>query len=108
MGALSPGMELITVLLEPIKGQISIGDSQKKATHSRGFRGIGRLAALTYCKRLVFTTSFMGESLGTQIIFDASTLAELLADDTQENVTIVDMLERIHTVAHFPKEGPLF
>ena len=107
LGVLTPGAEQIVVRLAPTENQIvitdnglgipstdvektliSIGNSKKSSESSRGFRGIGRLAALSYCQRLTFSTSFKGESVATQIVIDASKLSEVLADDSQSDVTV--------------------
>ena len=67
LGVLTPGAEQIVVRLAPAENQIvitdnglgipstdvektliSIGNSKKSSESSRGFRGIGRLAALSY------------------------------------------------------------
>lgn len=117
-GVLLLGDELISVRLAPTEKQItisdngmgisarnvekeliSIGNSKKSSENSRGFRGIGRLSALSYCQRLTFTTSYMGESVATKITIDAAKLAELLSDDSQADVTVVDVLESIYTVS---------
>lgn len=39
----------------------NIADSQKNPSKEKGFRGIGRLAGLAYCDKLVFRTSTKGE-----------------------------------------------
>ncbi len=120
LGVLIPGAEQIVVRLAPTENQIvisdnglgipssdvektliSIGNSKKSSESSRGFRGIGRLAALSYCQRLTFSTSFMGESVATQIVIDASKLSEVLADDSQADVTVIDVLESVYTVTTF-------
>ena len=117
LGVLPHGAERIVVRLDPTENQIvftdnglgipmadvektliSIGNSQKSSESSRGFRGIGRLAALSYCKRLTFSTSFKGESTATQIVIDASKLSEVLADDSQADVTVIDVLESVYTI----------
>lgn len=72
---------------------ISIGNSQKTSDSSRGFRGIGRLAALSYCKKVVFQTSFIGESNATIITIDADKLSGLLLDSTDVDVSVVDVLQ---------------
>ena len=93
-GVMTQGSEQIIVKLVPTENQIvisdnglgipasevektliSIGNSKKSSENSRGFRGIGRLSALSYCKRLTFTTSYKGEAIATQIIIDASKLS---------------------------------
>ena len=52
------------------KTLLDIGNSQKDLKRSRGFRGIGRLSGLGYCDKLVFTTSYAGESEKSIIEFD--------------------------------------
>ena len=90
-GVLLPGAEQISVRLAPTENQIviydnglgiptadaektliSIGNSKKSSESSRGFRGIGRLSALSYCQQLTFITSFKGESVGTKIVIERS------------------------------------
>lgn len=53
---------------------LDIGNSKKINTSNRGFRGIGRLAGLAYCDKLIFETSCKGESNKSTIIFDARKL----------------------------------
>lgn len=48
----------------------SIGDSSKRGTQSRGFRGVGRLAGLSYCKKLRFETKVANESKITVVEWD--------------------------------------
>lgn len=117
-GVMPLGTEQITVRLAPTENQItisdnglgipasdvektliSIGNSKKSSESSRGFRGIGRLSALSYCKRLTFTTSFQGEAIATQIVINASKLSEVLADDSQSDVTVIDVLERVYSIS---------
>lgn len=117
LGVLTPGTERIIVRLAPTENQIvitdnglgipaaevektliSIGNSKKSSESFRGFRGIGRLAALSYCQCLTFSTSFKGESTATQIVIDASKLSKILADDSQTDVTVIDVLESVYTI----------
>lgn len=39
----------------------NIGNSDKRRETDRGFRGIGRLGGLAYCKTLIFTSKIVGE-----------------------------------------------
>ncbi len=122
-GVMELGEEQIVVKLAPTENQIiisdnglgipaaqvektliSIGNSKKSSESSRGFRGIGRLSALSYCKRLTFTTSYKGEAISTQIILDASKLSEVLADDSQSDVTVIDVLESVYTTLSKPEK----
>ncbi len=43
------------------KKMTDVADSDKDRDIEKGFRGIGRLAGLGYCDRLVFRTSYKGE-----------------------------------------------
>ena len=49
---------------------MNIGSSQKRHSNNRGFRGIGRLGGMSYCGRLVFTTSAENENIKTTVEFD--------------------------------------
>lgn len=117
-GVLEAGKGQIVVRLSPIENRIvitdnglgvpfsdaenrliSIGNSQKTSETSRGFRGIGRLAALSYCRKLTFISSFKGESKAAEIEINASRLAELLADDSQNDITVEEVLEKVCTVS---------
>ena len=89
---------------EAEKVLISIGNSQKTSNSSRGFRGIGRLAALSYCKKLVFQTSFIGESKATTITIDADKLSGLLLDSTNVDVSVVDVLQKVYKVKTKPEK----
>ena len=77
---------------------LDIGNSQKSRVTSRGFRGIGRLAGLSYCEKLTFQTSFKGEEIATLIEFDASLLKELLLPGRHESESVEDVINRIVTV----------
>jgi hypothetical protein len=80
---------------------ISIGSSKKNAKTSRGFRGIGRLAALSYCNKLIFATTYPGEKIGTKVTIDALKLSELLSIYSQEDSSMEDVLKLVCTSEHF-------
>lgn len=77
---------------------LDIGNSQKSRVASRGFRGIGRLAGLSYCDKLTFQTSYKGEEVSTIVEFDASLLKELLLPGRQESESVKDVINRIVTI----------
>lgn len=89
---------------EAEKVLISIGNSQKTSDSARGFRGIGRLAALSYCKQLVFQTSFLGESKATIITIDSDKLSDLLLDSSDIDVSVVDVLQKVYEVKTKPEK----
>lgn len=118
---LSQGNDRINICISPIERQIiiedngigipaakaektlvSIGNSQKASDNSRGFRGIGRLSALSYCSKLTFETSFSGEDVASKVIIDATKLAELLAFNADMDVSVVDVLDKVYTAEIIP------
>lgn len=63
----------------------SIGYSTKDITLSRGFRGIGRLSALSYCQTLTFQSSFPGETKASQLVIDSVKLSDLLSSQNDNH-----------------------
>lgn len=74
---------------------LDIGNSQKCRGDLRGFRGIGRLAGLGYCSKLIFKTSYEGEAASTIVAFDAGLLNELLLPGSSDSISVNDVMERI-------------
>ncbi len=81
-----------------VKTLLDIGNSQKSRVTSRGFRGIGRLAGLSYCDKLTFRTSYKGEGIATIIEFNAALLKELLLPGKNESVSVEDVIKRIVSI----------
>lgn len=113
---LKPGEDHIIITIDPFERQIviedngigvsnkdavrslvSIGNSKKSSDSERGFRGIGRLSGLSYCSKLVFETSYYGESIKTQVIFDAKKLSNLLMNDSEKDISVVDVLQEVYS-----------
>lgn len=80
------------------KTLISIGNSKKSSNVSRGFRGIGRLAALSYCSKLTFETSIKGEKKGFRLSIDAKKLIERLSIQDEDDVTAEDVISEVYDV----------
>jgi molecular chaperone HtpG len=59
---------------------LAIGGSPKRGTSARGFRGVGRLSGLAYCRTLQFRTKAAGENKITSVTWDCRGLRERLAD----------------------------
>jgi molecular chaperone HtpG len=53
---------------------MAIGASAKRGTNARGFRGVGRLSGLAYCRTLEFRTKTAGEANETKLIWDTRAL----------------------------------
>ncbi len=61
---------------------LAVGGSFKRGTRARGFRGVGRLSGLAYCRELEFRTKAQGEKKISSVIWDCRLLRERLADAT--------------------------
>jgi len=77
---------------------LDIGNSKKSNQTARGFRGIGRLAGLSYCDKLTFKTSYRGETICTILEFDAKLLKVLLLPGVPDSVSVEDVMDQIVTV----------
>jgi len=74
-----------------------IADSDKKIGENKGFRGIGRLCGLAYCKELVFTSSFKGEDIISEMRCDAEKMRIMLSENAKGNkYTASEVLREIN------------
>ena len=80
------------------KTLLDIGNSGKLHTENRGFRGIGRLGGLSYCKKLSFCTTYKGEDIKTIVTFDCEQLRSLLIPGQNDEHTLQSVLEAVTTV----------
>ncbi|WP_168325577.1 ATP-binding protein [Rhizobium leguminosarum] len=72
----------------------SIGASKKDRQRDAGFRGIGRLAGMAYCKNLIFRTTFPGETTLTVIDFDCQNLLSAMKPDEGGDVELAALLSK--------------
>lgn len=56
----------------------NIADSDKVMGQDKGFRGIGRLCGLAYCKKLVFTSRWLGEDVVSIMSCDALKMRKMI------------------------------
>jgi len=75
---------------------LNVGMSDKEFGKSAGFRGIGRLAGMAYCRQLIFRTSADGEDRLSEIAIDCAKLRTALAPSAREVEELSDVLAR-HT-----------
>lgn len=80
---------------DAISTLVDIGNSKKDYKHSRGFRGIGRLSGLGYCRKLSFTTSSIGESIETTVSYDCELLQKLLLPREGHEESISEVMEQV-------------
>lgn len=75
-----------------------VANSEKTAINDKGFRGIGRLAALAYCQELVFSSTFKGEDTISIMRCDAKTMRRLLDEHAtgKERYTALEILQSIY------------
>lgn len=77
------------------KTLLDIGNSAKTHSTNRGFRGIGRLGGLSYCKKLSFCTSAFGENEKTLITFDCDKLKALLVPGQSMGLNLQNVIEAV-------------
>lgn len=70
-----------------------IANSNKQIGKDKGFRGIGRLCGLAYCKTLRFTTSAYGESIASIMECDAQKMRAMLLE--QKKYTLDEIWDSI-------------
>ncbi len=100
LGILSPGEGSVDIFIDERKRYISIKDnatgvkardfiedvgdianSNKEIGKNKGFRGIGRLCGLAYCKTLKFTTSYPDEKVKSIMTCDAQKMRAMLIEN---------------------------
>jgi len=59
----------------------NIADSDKRIGEDKGFRGIGRLCGLAYCKELVFESSVVGEATCSTLVCNAARMRDLIEEN---------------------------
>lgn len=59
---------------------LAFGASAKRGTDARGFRGVGRLAGLGYCQKLMFRSRASADEATSVLEWDCVALKKLLAD----------------------------
>jgi hypothetical protein len=72
-GAGIPGGEVIPTLL-------AMGSSSKRGTGARGFRGVGRLSGLAYCRTLEFRTKAVKDNVVSVMTWDCRSMRSRLSD----------------------------
>lgn len=80
----------------------NIADSDKKIGEDKGFRGIGRLCGLAYCKELVFISSAKGEDTTSIMTCDAKKMRGLI--DENGSGTKHSANEVLHAINRFDKK----
>jgi molecular chaperone HtpG len=80
----------------------NIADSDKKIGVDKGFRGIGRLCGLAYCKELVFKSSVKGEDAVSVMVCDANKMRILIDENTHGKKHTANKV--LHSINRFWQE----
>lgn len=128
-GFLAPGEERISVSISGRNRTITVEDngcgvpearveralcdpgySEKQSCTHRGFRGIGRLGGLAYCKRLIFTTRASPKEVVTEVEWNGSDLRRVVDDknDSADLASAIAALAVIRTRKATPCESHRF
>ena len=122
IGLLAPNEGSIDIFIDTHKRYISIKDnatgvrsdafiedvgdianSNKQIGKNKGFRGIGRLCGLAYCKTLKFTTSYEGEVVKSVMTCDAQKMRAMLVENKKYTLDeIWDAIVTYSTEAESP------
>lgn len=79
-----------------------IANSDKTLGENLGFRGIGRLCGLAYCKTLIFKTSYAGENICSEMLFDAKKLRSML--EAKIKYTVDEVLDAVVEIKQTKRE----
>lgn len=80
-----------------------IANSNKERGKDKGFRGIGRLCGLAYCKTLKFTTSVLGEETKSIMECDAKKMRAMLNEN--KKYTLDDIWSVIVSYRSLPEDA---
>lgn len=72
----------------------SIGASMKNFRNQAGFRGIGRLAGIAFCNKLIFSTKAKGDTVSTRVVFDAMQLRKDMSPANGGQLSLLDLLSK--------------
>ena len=72
----------------------NVGMSSKVYGEEAGFRGIGRLAGIAYCKRLEFRTTTQHEDEMTTVAFDCEGIRQSISPSLKQVEELTDVLQK--------------
>lgn len=77
---------------------VNIGMSSKDIQANAGFRGIGRLAGIAYCSKLVFKTQADGENDISTVVFDCDKIRQAMSPHVKQVEELSDVIINYSTV----------
>lgn len=89
---------------------LDIGASSKERGRRKGFRGIGRIGGIGYCKTIKFETSAKDEKYKTTVIWDAARMNSIIDDETDNHDAgeVIDLCTSLHVEETEPLESHYF
>lgn len=78
---------------------LNVADSQKDPSKNKGFRGIGRLAGLNYCQKLIFESSAHGETSISRLEMDGQEMIRILHDQDDHSLAS-DVIRKISKISY--------
>lgn len=85
------------------KKMLDVADSDKDRDTEKGFRGIGRLAGLGYCDKLIFRTTAKGEDKESIVTWDGVKLKEIV-DDPKQHPSSEELINAITEIEYKPAD----
>jgi molecular chaperone HtpG len=82
----------------------AFGASTKRGTNARGFRGVGRLSGLGYCKELVFRSKGTSDNKAREIRWDCRRLKNLITDFNYDG-NLNDLVNEIISINDIEAKG---
>lgn len=83
--------------VEAPKKLMDIANSSKDGVETAGRFGIGKLSGGGYCETLIFTTSYLGETVSSTVSMDINKLRTII--DNSEEVSADEVMEEICSVS---------
>lgn len=87
---------------------VSFGASEKRGTRQRGFRGVGRLAGLGFCRELLFRSRSAGESVVSEMKWDCVKLKKALRETRYSLDKILREIVSVRTLEVEPMPQQFF
>ena len=84
---------------------LNVADSWKDPAKDKGFRGIGRLAGLAYCRKLIFESSAKGERIVSRMEMDGDEMRRILRD-RKDRCSASELIQRISTITQAEGDVP--
>jgi len=78
---------------------LNVADSHKDPSKNKGFRGIGRLAGLNYCQKLIFESTAEGETTISRLEMDGGAMIRILHDTTDRSLA-GEVIKKISKVSY--------